>query len=281
MRIEHTGGAAEAGIAAGIGQFLEQRLEQKHRKELMDYQAELNLEKEKRNLQWEFEAEQRARAWQIEKLGIISRLDFEREEKERQRKLNEIDAARKQIHDTDWIDDTTRAEKLEELDIQEEAVKLGVPLTARMVAPELYQKQLTPAQQAAKRALEGETLDGETTVLTVKEVFAGPGEIYVISPDGEPGKIPIEDLPEALSEGGYTLAPGQAIPKSETFQRLGAEWQAEQKELLRPRVKELVEGYESYNPVRALQSEWQLEKLARTHNEEIVRELIEEYRRKS
>ena len=137
MRIEHTGGAAEAGIAAGIGEFLQRRLSKKERKE-----------QEEREQQWELEAENRARLWEIEKMEIRSRLDFEREEKLRQRKLDEIESAVKQIDETDWIPEEKKEQYKEMLYMK----KLGVTVPARMVAPELYERP--PAQTFTQRNIQ-------------------------------------------------------------------------------------------------------------------------------
>ena len=48
-------------------------------------------------MEMDIEAERRARAWQIEKMELASRLDFEREERERIRKLDEIDNKLRQL----------------------------------------------------------------------------------------------------------------------------------------------------------------------------------------
>ena len=211
MPIEHTGGASEAGIAAGIGEFLRHRLVGQQQKE-----------REERERQWDLEAEQRARLWEIEKMEIRSRLDFEREERQRQQKLDEIDAAMKQIDETDRIPDNKKEAYKEMLYMK----KLGVNVPTRMISPELYQKQLTPAQQALQQLLSG----GEITAPTGQDILAGPGEIYVTAPTGETGKIPVEDWSEAAAQG-YTLAPGQTFPKSKTFQKYATEWEEEKRKI--------------------------------------------------
>lgn len=82
-------------------------------KEMDEFQ--FNIEKERMKLQetYKIAADQRAYEWELEKAEIASRNDFERQERQRSIKLDELDAKIKAIESSDLLaDDPQRKERL-------------------------------------------------------------------------------------------------------------------------------------------------------------------------
>jgi len=66
-------------------------MEMKNRRELAMFQSQLQLERAKFQHMAGFEAEKRAKLWEIEKMQMRSQFDFMRKEEQRARKLKDID----------------------------------------------------------------------------------------------------------------------------------------------------------------------------------------------
>jgi len=73
-------GAIAGGAAKGLGESISKEQQKQFQQDHLMMKHQLNLE-----------AETRARAWEIEKMEVRSRLDFERKERERQMELDSID----------------------------------------------------------------------------------------------------------------------------------------------------------------------------------------------
>jgi hypothetical protein len=64
---------------------------EKNRREMIEFNSQLDLDRMKFNEASKFQAEQRAQAWEIEKMSLSSQADFQREETDRQQRLGSID----------------------------------------------------------------------------------------------------------------------------------------------------------------------------------------------
>ena len=92
IKIQHGSPGAQLSAAAAIGQ--QKRQEEKQlRQEQIAFQASLRQQ----DLALDLEKFGRAKLWEIEKMELASRLDFERTERVRQRKLDGIDNSLAQI----------------------------------------------------------------------------------------------------------------------------------------------------------------------------------------
>ena len=109
-------------------------------KEMAEFNRQLEVERLKYHAAMNLEEEKRARAWQLEKMEIASRLDFERDEVKRQKAMDAYDAVIKKIDDTDIIDDSTKDNlKFKEgLKLLAYAEAHGLRLPARVIFPEAY-----------------------------------------------------------------------------------------------------------------------------------------------
>lgn len=108
----------------------EQLRREKHEKEMAEFRAQLDVD-----------ATQRAQMWEIEKMQIRSRLDFEREEMERIRELDRIDGALKQIDrevESGRITETQAAP----LRFSYEMKKYGVDTPVSLIRPPREQEQV-------------------------------------------------------------------------------------------------------------------------------------------
>lgn len=143
---EYTGGAAAAGISAGLGKAAEKIEKRDVAKEMAEFEMDLQIQKAKTlkqvQEQFDIEAEVRARANELWKMETASRLDFEQKEKFRQEEIAEYWATEKYI-------DSKKAEGIDEKEIENmrfmndyKHEELGLPeITARLgSSPEYMQK---------------------------------------------------------------------------------------------------------------------------------------------
>jgi hypothetical protein len=82
---------AEQQAAAQAAQISAQRESAKAREKAIKEQRAYQDKVRQIQQQWNLEAENRARAWQLEKMETASRMDFQRQEAARQKKLTDID----------------------------------------------------------------------------------------------------------------------------------------------------------------------------------------------
>jgi hypothetical protein len=74
-----------------------------------------DLELEQLRHQWEIESYNRQQAWNLEKMELASRADFMREEQERQRKIDEFNAKKKAIEDSNILTEDEKGLRILEL----------------------------------------------------------------------------------------------------------------------------------------------------------------------
>jgi len=75
----------------------EQIINLQARKEMAEFERQFSIDRMKADRMLDLQAEQRAKAWEIEKMQLRSQIDFQREEQLRQRKLDSLDSAIQQI----------------------------------------------------------------------------------------------------------------------------------------------------------------------------------------
>ena len=92
IKIKHGDPKAQLAAAAEIGERKKQEAAQL-RQEQINFQTMLRQQDQ----MLELEKYERSKRWEIDKMELASRLDFEREEKVRQRKLDEFDNIDKQL----------------------------------------------------------------------------------------------------------------------------------------------------------------------------------------
>lgn len=233
--------------------------------------------------QYEVEKEARARMWDIEKMELASRNDFMREERKRQMDLDEKDSkikAIKQAVDAGQISkekgealvfstqyetpfSTLYDERKEYMTPEEirkaELVRGGLQGRAESVNPldEFLQQEL----QGISGLLT--TSNGEITAAELP--VTQPGQVYVIDPSNQLGTVSTEDLDEYIAQG-YSLVPGQNIPKSDTYLKY-------QNEYISSRIDELSSILEKNksllggNPIKYLKAKQELLTLTKKYPE--------------
>ena len=125
--------------------------------------------------QWAVEAYNRSQEWQLEKMQIASRIDFEREEKQRQQKIEEFNAAVKAI------DKEMQSGRI----TQDQAGKFKLMAETRIKtgwSPPV--SQLFPQSEDAIGQMISQALAGKVPVTTTTD-----NRIQVISPTGQTGTI--------------------------------------------------------------------------------------------
>jgi len=100
IEIQQPGLAGLYGRAAQISKAekeAQRKQEQQARKEEQQAEFEYKTALRQQDMAIDLEMNQRAKLWAIEKMELRSRMDFQREEQQRQRKLDSIDSALQQI----------------------------------------------------------------------------------------------------------------------------------------------------------------------------------------
>lgn len=122
--------------------------ELKYRKEL----AELNHF-------WDIEAFNRSKSWQIEKMEMASKADFLRQEQERQRQLNEFDAKKKAISESNILTDEEKQMWLMQFET-------GLPIATMALKP----TNLKPPKTGAPLTVDTMALDVDKMVNAIEDV---------------------------------------------------------------------------------------------------------------
>lgn len=110
--------------------------------------------------QWDVELRNRSNEWNIQKMELASKLDFEREEKRRQQELDEKDAKKKAIRDSNILTDAEKEKWLLEVETE-------IPVVSRTISS----RQQSPVAAAMAKLLGKET--GELTAPTTGREIGG------------------------------------------------------------------------------------------------------------
>ncbi len=221
---------ASKEAAQRAAQLQRQREQQQYDMSVREMQMEMSLE-----------AERRARAWQIEKMEIASRLDFEREERDRQRRLESIDNKLRQLEKEKdegrfSADDRAYSNAVAYWESQKTFVETGIrpPKGGKQYGVEPYWMEYkqapegTPERQLYESKLEQQVSGVRTGTLpwyldpryirsTAAEeeranrgIFLDPEDIdefLGMGRGGEAIKAPITDLPRPKSRAEYDALP--------------------------------------------------------------------------
>ena len=223
MSIRKTYGAgavAAAGQAAGQARIKEAQAAQALQMQRFREQLAHGDAVRQMNMHWDLEKESRARAWEIEKLEIASRIDNELENKNYIKKMSQWQAGDEYI---DSIADKHPPEQVAMMrftldqqfarDIPKAAARLGVGLyeKAMMDAKRKGGKYGIDLDKDPDNVLELDIEPPKTTKpyvippTTQARQLEAENKFRVISPDGGEEIIKGEDWP-ALKEKGYILA---------------------------------------------------------------------------
>ena len=152
----------------------------------MTLNSQQDFAHEMRMKQAGLEAEARAQEWQVEKMELASRMDFEQDEKERLRRKAEYTAGRDSIDKNEGLTDAQKEQanfllSTKYSDLSEAAAGLG-----------LKPEKQDPLDKRIAEALKiDDTVEPPPTVSDTTTIKPPPpGEIKVISPDGQTGNIP-------------------------------------------------------------------------------------------
>lgn len=166
IRIEHgrpetiIRAAVEAGEARAAATIAQQAQAESDRLEAQQQEFEYRKTLRQQDMVIDLQMNERSKMWEIEKMELRSRLDFEREEKKRQQVLDQYEASVKYINDSDLFDERTKERLLFSAKLK--ASKADIPGLSRILFPEVYEraptpKQVSPTQRiSAMRALREE-----------------------------------------------------------------------------------------------------------------------------
>lgn len=193
-----------AAALAGEERAAQQQLEISERRQAQQREFEYRTAVRQQDMAFDLETEMRAKQWELEKMEISSRVDFEREEKKRQRVLDEYDAAIKYINDSDLFD-----ERQKEGLIFKAGMKLlnqNITGADKIIFPtEPTQRQVTPTQRvSAMKKLREEEAFQEPTWL----------QGWLPGGKGELSKDVLEEkaLLESIAAGQYEPPGGTISP---------------------------------------------------------------------
>lgn len=159
IRIEYTGGAKEAGIAAGIERAQQVETQRQIRQTALEWEqhkmflnSQQDFAHEMRLRQAELDREARAQEWHTEKMELVSRMDFEQKEKERVRRKAEYKTGKDVITTNDTLTDAQRDEAnfllaKEYIDVSDAAADLGRGAERQPSISEQRQQLLSPEEQ--------------------------------------------------------------------------------------------------------------------------------------
>ena len=191
-----------AAALAGQERAAQQQLEISERRQAQQREFEYRTAIRQQDMAIDLQMQERAKLWEIDKMELRSRLDFEREEKKRQRVLDEYDAAIKYINDSDLFD-----EQQKEGLIFKAGMKLlnqNITGADKIIFPtEPTQRQVTPTQRVSAMKK-----------LREEEAFQEPTWLQGWLPGGK-GELSEDVLEEkALLEN---IAAGQYTPPAGTI----------------------------------------------------------------
>jgi len=226
IRIEQPGIAGLYGAGALVGkQEAEARRKQEiqaRRQELQErfeYQTAMRQQDAVIDLQMR----ERSKLWEIEKMELRSRLDFEREEKKRQRALDEMDASIKAIKDSDLFDKDSPQQELAILNARLKAMN-SAQISVKEAGLE-EPKVVSPTQKiSAMKRLREEEYQEPTWLEKVVPQFLG-GRPSELSPEIQAEKQILQDI----ISGQYAAPTGTitaGIPLAENIPSTAAEFES-------------------------------------------------------
>ena len=232
----------------------------------MQMRSKLDFQQELRDKQYEYDKFNRAKEWEVEKMGLASRFDFEQEEKERLRINAEAVAGEKTLLESS-MGDEERARGLFRLWQKFPEARNLQKYSGFDTREERY-PSLTSEERAKAERIEAGLLPRARQESETAQYLKNLGL------DGNavagPGKVYVKHpngvrgyIPvEQLEEAltnGYTLIEGQNIPKSESYQKNLNQWLVEEK------FPQLIKDIESPNPLRYFAAKQESETLMKQY----------------
>lgn len=213
IRVEH--GRPETLIAAakraGEAQAALRAQEKAEKLQAQQMEFDYRTALRQQDVAIDLQMQERAKMWEIEKMELRSRMDFEREEKRRQRKLDEKQAR------LDALEKAQEAGTISKKDYEAAYLRVitGVPFG--------LERQLTEQQkfkEAMAKRMRGALTGAATGIPT-------GGRVRVMSPEGQSGTIDASEVGE-YKEKGFTIVGEAGIPTAkpqitETQARAGVE----------------------------------------------------------
>ena len=159
----------------------------------------------------DLQMQERSKLWEIDKMELRSRLDFERDEKKRQQVLDQYEASIKYINDSDLFDEQQKERLVFSAKLR--ASKVDIPGLSRILFPEAYQKPGVLSLLGEPGEVSGVAdplgLDiaapDSTPEQTQQTQLAVQNKLRVISPDGDEEIIEASEWPAKKAQG-YLLA---------------------------------------------------------------------------
>ena len=190
------------------------------------YEFEKEQEFDKFKIDLGYQAQKQAQVWELEKMEVRSRMDFEQSERERLAIQEEYKAGIKAINNSNMTDTQKEAATFDLY------MRKSADANIRYPAEE-KQKELSPFEMLMGGGGELGLSSGNTPAMQPAEETKQPvvpsdtgalanyvtndGQIKVKSPNGEVGRIPPGELQEHLAKG-FTLVPVEREPSKKPRQ---------------------------------------------------------------
>jgi len=225
IRVPHTdiGSVIELATLAGQSVAAQKEIERtqalarqaqqmEHERKMAAFRAEIDLQ-----------AAMRSQQWEVEKMEIRSRLDFEREEKERMRRLDDADNALQQI-DREVESGRITNKQADNLKFYQEMKRYGAAPPVSLIQPPRKEREryISPSQRmAAYKALQTEELREPTWLERLlpggKEPLTEEEQYY-----RELFQATARGVPTGTSAGIPTGTISQGLPQPKTQQEYNA-----------------------------------------------------------
>lgn len=174
-------------------------------KEMVEFNAELDLQKLKQVQVIQMQAEARAQQWDIEKATLASQADFIRQERQRNEALDQYEATEKYLdeHADDFDESQLNQARFDNLSRLQGRGTKGT--TLREPQKEVQAKQVSPTQKiAAIKALQGDEFQepglAQRAISGLTGGFFGAGEL-------DPEIQAQKEILEAVVRGEYAAQP--------------------------------------------------------------------------
>lgn len=196
-----------AAKRAGEAQAAIREQEQAERLQAQQMEFDYRTALRQQDMAIDLQMNERAKLWEIEKMELRSRMDFEREEQKRQRKIDDAENAIRQLKKE------IEAGKFDEDDLQIKNLLLYYELQAqnpdRMPPTSLLKPPFTKKESALDIIMQQYLGEGDVGEMGLVK----PGRIRVVSPTGQKGTIEASEI-EVFKAKGFTII-GEGAPTKE------------------------------------------------------------------
>lgn len=193
--------------------LVQQAQAQEHQRAMTVYRAQLDLQ-----------ASMRSQEWELEKMEVRSRMDFEREERERMRKLDDIDSAMRQI-DREVESGRITEVQSNALKFRQEMKRYGAAPPVSLIQPPTEEGAEPPTiseQMRAYKILQGEEFKEPTGFQKILPEWAGGKaeltedelfyrELFEKTAKGIPSGTISQGLPTVRNDADFDALPSGAL----------------------------------------------------------------------